>query len=365
MIGKVVQMTDVRELTLKEFEVPKPEKGALVMENIRSNICGSDVHAWEGHHVLRNHVVGHEMVGRILELGEGVTTDYASDPVKVGDRIVPCYYITCQKCKACANGLFNICENGSRYDGQRADLPPHFTGGFATHYYVQPNQYFYKVPDSISDNVAAGINCGITQVLYAMDQSGLVSSDFIVIQGAGGLGLFGCAIAKTMGAKVIVLDGVDSRLKEAEKFGADYLISMNEFDTMQKRIDEVNRITGGFGADVALEVAGVPQAFNEGLRMLRMGGTYLELGNVLIGEDFNTSIVPGIICRRCITVKGILRYQPWYIYRTMKFLDRYGKDYPFDSLTDRCYALEECDLAMEKARSKEVARVVFDPNPGK
>jgi len=360
--GKVVQMTDVKELVLKEFDVPQPEKGAVVMENLKSNICGSDVHAWEGHHILRNHVMGHEMVGKIVALGEGVETDYAGQKVKVGDRIVPCYYITCQKCKACTNGLFNICENGSRYDGQRADLYPHFTGGFATHYYIQPNQYFYKVPDSISDNVAAGINCGITQMLYAIDQAGIVSSDFVVIQGAGGLGLFGAAIANTMGAKVIIIDSVASRLEQAKAFGADFVINMQEFDTMQKRIDEVNRITEGFGADVVIEVAGVPQAFNEAMYLVRMGGTLLELGNVLIGEEFNVNIIPGILCRRCITVKGILRYQPNYIYRAMKFLDRYSKTYPFDALTDRCYQLEEHEIAMQKASDKSVARVVFEPN---
>lgn len=362
MKGRVAAMTGVQEMTIKEYHIPKAEKGAVLLEVMKCNICGSDVHMWEGKHVLKNHVLGHEMIGRIAELGEGIETDYAGQPVSVGDRIVPVYYLTCQKCTACQSGLFNICERGSDYMGQISEKYPHFTGGFSTHYYIQPNQYFYKAPAKVPDNVAAGANCGLSQIMYAMDMSGLKLGDFFVVQGAGGLGLFASAIAKTMGAVVIVIDGVDSRLEEAKKFGADYVIDMKKFDSIASRLTEINRISGGHGADVVLEVAGVPQAFDEGIRLVRMGGTYLELGNVLVDEKLSTTIVPGLITRKCITIKGILRYQPWYLYKTLKFLEKYHDKYPFNFLTDRTYSLDEVQLALEKAASKEVARAVIEPN---
>lgn len=362
MKGKVAAMTDTKEMTIKEFDIPSPEKGQVLLEITKANICGSDVHMWEGKHVLKDHVLGHEMVGKIVELGEGVSTDYAGEKVEIGDRIVPVYYLTCQRCEACLNGNFNLCENGSDFMGQNADLHPHFTGGFATHYFIHPNQYFYKVPDNIPDNVAAGSNCGISQIMYAMDQSNLKANDFLVIQGAGGLGLFATAIAHTMGANIIMIDGVETRLADAKRFGANYTINMNEYQSIDSRIKRVQEITGQSGANIVLEVAGIPQAFDEGLRLVGLGGTYIELGNVLVDESLNANIVPGFITRKCVTIKGILRYQPWYLHKTLKFLEKYHDKFPFNELTDRTYSLDETQISLEKAHSKEIARAVIEPN---
>jgi D-arabinose 1-dehydrogenase-like Zn-dependent alcohol dehydrogenase len=362
MIGRVAAMTGVKEIEIKEYEVPKTEKGCVTMEVIKSNICGSDIHMWEGKHLFKNHVLGHEMVGRISELGEGVVTDYAGEEVNVGDRVVPVYYLTCQKCEACLSGHFNVCVNGSQYQGQLAEKYPHFTGGFATHYIIHPNQYFYKVPENVPDNVAAGANCGIAQMVYAMDISGLKVNDTIVIQGAGGLGLFASAISKTMGANVIIIDSIESRLEEAKKFGADFTINMMEFDTIEKRIAEISRVTKGKGADFVMDVAGVPAAFNEAVRIAKIGGTVLELGNVSVDESQSVSILPGLITRKCLTVKGILRYQPWYLHKTLKFLEKYNGQFPFNSLTDRSYSLEESQVAMQKAAAKEITRAIIEPN---
>jgi D-arabinose 1-dehydrogenase-like Zn-dependent alcohol dehydrogenase len=362
MKGRVVVMTGIKEVKIREYDVPKAERGAVVVETIKSNVCGSEIHMWEGRHPLKNHVLGHEMVGRIIDLGEGVETDYAGQKLSIGDRVVPVYYLTCQKCPACLSGHFNLCVHGSDFMGQIAEKYPHFTGGFSTHYYIQPNQYFYKVPDSLSDNIAAGANCGIAQMVYAIDVSGLRVNDNLVILGAGGLGLFASAVGNTMGATVMVVESVDARLQEARKFGADHVIDMKRFDTTSARLAEIDRITDGQGAHVVLEVAGVPKAFDEGIRLVRFGGTYVGVGNVSVDENQNTTVVPGILTRKCVTVKGILRYQPWYLHKTLKFLEKHHHRYPFDSLTDRTYSLEEVPLAMERATAREVARAIIEPH---
>ena len=90
MKGKVLSMTGVKQVEIKEFDLPTVEKGQVLMRVLKSNICGSDIHMWEGKHIFKNHVLGHEMVGEIVTLGEGVTTDYAGEEVKPGDRICPC-----------------------------------------------------------------------------------------------------------------------------------------------------------------------------------------------------------------------------------------------------------------------------------
>jgi threonine dehydrogenase-like Zn-dependent dehydrogenase len=202
----------------------------------------------------------------------------------------------------------------------------------------------------------------MAQMLYALDISGLKVNDYLVIQGAGGLGLFASAIGKTMGATVIVIDMVDSRLEEAKKFGADYVIDMKKFDTIEARLEEINRISGGLGADVVLDVAGVPKAFEEGIYLARKGGTLVEVGNVLVDKNQNTTVIPGLITRKCLTVKGVLRYQPWYLYKILKFLEKYYDKYPFNHLSDRSYSLDEVQLAMQKAHAKEVKRAIIEPN---
>jgi D-arabinose 1-dehydrogenase-like Zn-dependent alcohol dehydrogenase len=351
-----------RVTEILEFEVPKPQKGAVVMEVLKANVCGSDIHIWEGKHVLKNHVMGHEMMGRIHELGEGVTTDYAGQPVKVGDRIVPVYYLVCHKCRNCQNGLYNICEHGNDLASQPAAKPPHFTGAFGTHYYIAPGQHFYKIPDEVPDDMAAGANCGITQMIYALEKAGLHNGLNVVIQGAGGLGLFASAISHESGAFVIAIDSVDARLEEIRKFGVDRVIDMKNFKTIETRKDEIGRLTQGRGADLVVEVAGVPAAFNESLRLVRPGGTVLEIGNVLIKEEFNISIVPGFLVRHCINVMGLVRYLPSYLHKGLLFLEKNHDKYPFGGMSDRYYTLDETQLAIERSARREVQRATIAPN---
>jgi len=93
-----------------------------------------------------------------------------------------------------------------------------------------------------------------------------------------------------------------------------------------------------------------------------MGGTYVEIGNVSVDEHECVSIVPGLIVRKCVTVKGILRYPPWYLHKTLRFLEKYHDIYPFNALSDRAYGLDEVQEAMQKAASKEVPRAIIEPN---
>lgn len=362
MKGRVVAMTGDFTTEVMEFEVPKPEKGGIIMEVVKANVCGSDVHMWEGKHILKNHVMGHEMMGRVAELGEGVTTDYAGQPIKVGDRIVPVYYLVCYKCRNCQNGLYNICEHGNDLGAQPAVKWPHFTGAFATHYYIAHGQTFYKIPDCIPDDVAAGTNCGVTQMIYTLERAKLHCGQNVVVQGAGGLGLFTCAIARESGATVISIDSVDSRLEEAKKFGAHYTINMKECDTIEKRKARIEQLTNGMGADIVVELAGVPAAFNESLRLVRPGGTVVEAGNVLVKEEFNTPIVPGIIVRNCITVIGQVRYLPRYLHKALKFLEKTYEKYPYGGMTDQYYSLDEVQLALKRSADREVQRAIIEPN---
>jgi len=232
--GSVAFLNAPRTTEIKSYNLPTPEPGALLTEVVRANICGSELHIWLGNHpLIRDGVLGHEGLCRVVELGDGVETDYTGTPVEEGDLIVPAYFVTCGRCTYCGRGEFGHCENAYREWSKPPSEWPHFHGTFATHYYVRPDQYFYRVPETIDEGAVASANCALSQVLFGLDEAGVRSDDTVVVQGAGGLGLSATAVASEWGAEVIVVDGVDARLELAGEFGADHRIDLQEFDTVE------------------------------------------------------------------------------------------------------------------------------------
>jgi threonine dehydrogenase-like Zn-dependent dehydrogenase len=227
MKGRLAALVGPKQIEIREYSLPSVEKGAVLTRVLRSNLCGSELHIWRwAHPLIKNAVMGHEMIAQVETLGEGVETDFAGVAIKPGDRVVAPYYLTCLKCAACARGDLNMCQNAYRWWSQSPDTSPHFTGTFATHYYIQPGQFFYKVPEELPSSIVAGANCGLSQVIFGLEKAGLSSGEHLVIQGAGGLGLYATAVAKEKGAIVTVLDGIPSRLELAKDFGADYTLNL-------------------------------------------------------------------------------------------------------------------------------------------
>jgi D-arabinose 1-dehydrogenase-like Zn-dependent alcohol dehydrogenase len=355
MKGKVSVMTEPMKLEFREFDLPVPEKGALLLSVARANVCGSELHIWRGEHPTKKKgILGHEMVGVVKELGEGVTTDYAGRSIKEGDRIASVYYLTCRKCNMCLKGHLHLCENAYNFWNKDPEEPPHFHGTFSSHYYVHPDMYFYKVPDNVPDVAAASANCALSQVYYGLDKSGLTYGDTLVIQGAGGLGLNASAVAKEKGANVIIIDGVESRLEIAKKFGADHTINITEYDTVEKRASAVRELTDGLGADVGIELSGVPASFSEGIHLIRGGGKYVSIGNVSPGKY--TDFDPGLLTRKSIQITPIVRYDPWYLNKALQFLSENIDKYPFANMIDGEFDFDNIQEALDKSAAREVTR---------
>lgn len=357
MQGTVAALVGPRQLELKNFDLPDPGPGEVLLRVRRANVCGSDVHAFNYESPsLRHSVLGHEFVGEIAVLGAGVTVDFAGEPVNAGDRVVPVYFVTCRKCVACRRGLFNACLNSLREWSQPPDVPPHFRGGFATHFLVTQDHYFYKVPEHLADQAVAGANCGLAQVIFALDRAGLGAGDSLVVQGAGGLGLYASAVGKERGARVIVVEGMPDRLELARAFGADVTVDMTKHVTVEERVAELARHTDGEGGDVVLEVTGVAPAFAEAVQLVRVGGAVVSMGNLNVGQAHEILIAPGVITRKNVDIIGCLRYDPWYLRAALQFLGRHYDRYPFDALSDHDYALTDVVDAIHSGERRSVAR---------
>jgi threonine dehydrogenase-like Zn-dependent dehydrogenase len=298
------------------------------------------------------------MMGTILKLGSEVKTDSLGQPLHEGDRLVYSYYSPCGHCWACYTGVPRCPNRYRRWIGVPADTPPHFNGAFGEYYYVHPGHWTFKVPDDLPDHMVSPVNCALSQMIYSLHKVGIMLGDTVVIYGAGGLGLYGAAVAREMGAaRVISLDKRDHRLEMAKAFGADVTINV-ERTSREERLEMIKDITRGVGADVVVEVCGTPAVLDESLRQARVGGRYALIGNINL--DLEGPIDPGNAVRFSKTITGISVYEQWVIPRALDFLVRCRNKYPFDKIISHTFPLVEINKDMDFARSGQPIRVALE-----
>jgi len=363
MKGKVaVFSAPCTELKIQDYPLPEVGPEDILVKIRRANICGSDLHMWRGDGPRLApglaRVLGHEMMGEVYRLGKHVKGDCLGQPLTEGDRIVYSYFVPCGACAACLRSS-PACPNRYRHWlGQSVDESPHFRGAYGEYYYLHQGQTVCKVPPELSDELVSSLNCALCEALYGLDQIGVRLGDTVVIQGAGGLGLYATALAKDMGAgQVIVLGRRRDRLEMARAFGADLMLSSEETSVADRRAF-VFGATCGQGADVVAEFVGSPQAVAEGVGLLRPGGHYLWIGNITPG--LVSDLDPGTVVRRAQTIKGIIAYEPWVLPRALDFLVRRRHVYPFERLISHTFPFAEINTAFAYAGAGQARRVSLE-----
>lgn len=345
---------------ITELPVPDPEPGAVVIRITRANICGSDLHIWRGDGHLGamarsdGRIIGHEMTGVVHKLGAGVTTDWAGRPLAEGDRVAYQYFAPCGRCRSCVRGMTEACVVSFKPMQGKPTAWPHFRGAYADYFYATPQMAIYKVPDVVTDTMVAGVNCALAQVVMGLERVHVGLGDRVVIQGAGGLGVYATAVARDRGAdRVIVIDGIEDRLALAKAMGADRVIDMRELTTADERVEAVKELTGGWGADVVCELVGHPAAIAEGLRMVGVGGRYLEIGTFYVGTSFECD--PGHLVVRNIRLEAVAAYDALSLQRALDFLERHADDLPLDQVVVD-YPLEQINEAFADQDAGRVTR---------
>ncbi len=346
---------------LQEYPVPDPAPGAIVLKMNMANICGSDLHIWRGDIDMKGfgarfpRTVGHEGTGRIHSLGEGVTVDTDGQPLHEGDRVIFQWFYPCHQCPTCLSGHTEACPSSLIDRMSAADEWPHFHGSIAEYHYLYPNRAVFKVPDHLPDDVVAGVNCALTQVIAGLDRANVSLGETVVIQGAGGLGIYGAAVAKARGAaKVIAIDGVDERLALIREFGADEVIDLREFDTPDARVARVKELTDGQGAQVTLEVAGFPTVIEEGIAMTAPAGRYVDIGN--INAQWRVEFDPSTVVGRNISFLGVSQYTSTHLKAGLDFVDRMSDRLPFQKVLSHRFPLDRVNEAVLKQDEGHVIR---------
>ncbi|MBI2205154.1 MAG: zinc-binding dehydrogenase [Candidatus Rokubacteria bacterium] len=354
MNGRVAVLKDYGgDFELREYPVPEAEPGALVIKLTRAGVCGSDLHIWRGEMKdvygapPRDLTFGHEMAGRVHRLGAGVTTDSRGRPLAEGDRVTFLYFFPCGRCRVCLHDEMANCPRKARAN-RVAGTAPYFNNAYGDYYYLRPGHFVFRIPDDISDDMATPANCALSQVLYGLTKAGLRQGDSVVIQGAGGLGLYAAAVARDLGAdRVIVVDRIPGRLELARAFGADHTLNIDELATPDTRVAAVKDLTEGFGADVVADLVGYPDVIPEGLRMLRVGGIYLEIGNIAPGNVFSYDATA--LVRGGTRMIAMANYSPWALGESLAFLARTRHRFPFDKLVSHVFPLERITDAFQQA----------------
>ncbi len=263
------------ELILTEKPVPKPGRAEVLVRIDAVAICATDLEILHygspalvqgGKPFDKNFTPGHEYMGTIAALGDGV------DEFHVGQRVTVEIHAGCGQCKRCRMGMYTSCHNyglnyGEHNKGHRANG---FTtdGGFAE-YAVNHINTVISVPDAMTDEEATLVVTAGTSMYGLTELGGLVAGESVVVSGPGPIGLLAVAVAKALGASPLVLTGTrDSRLEIGRKLGADHVINVRNSEP----VAAVKEIVGSKGADYVVECAGNEQSINDAIRMTNRGG---------------------------------------------------------------------------------------------
>lgn len=350
-------------IVLEEVPVPPTvEAGGLLVEVVACSLCGTDVHCWEGSLALDIRlplILGHEMVGRIVAIGEGAHVDSVGQELRVGDRVIWTHSF-CGRCEMCLRKRPAMCLNRTAYGHVSMEDWPYLMGGFARHAYVLPGAGRVRVPDAVPDALASMASCALRSVVNAVEQAGRVGPEHtVVIQGAGPLGILATGLFARAGAgRVVTVGAPDARLRLAQEFGADAVVSLDEVPDPAERLDRVREAIGGSGADLVAEFSGHPAAFAEGIEMAGLGARYLVVGQLGSGT---TPIAPGLITKKNLTVIGSFSGDASHYHKALLVLERYADRLPFDRLISGQYPLDQVNDVIGRMQAFQEIKPVLLP----
>ena len=263
---------EVRIEERPEPVIESPDQAIVAIE--ATGVCGSDLHIYHGRvPVEAGTTIGHEYVGTVLAVGDGV------DRVAVGDRVLGCFHVACGSCTACVRGDYHRCERGRTF-GHGSTLGS-LPGTQADQAMIPfANLTLRKVPEGMSAETALFAGDVMGTGYHAVAHAGMRSGDTVAVLGLGPVGLCAVQAAVAGGAShVFAVDSVEERLELARGFGATP-VHLTEEDAKR----EVRGATGGRGADVVVEAVGAPQAFGSAISLVRDAGTISGVG-VQVGRS--------------------------------------------------------------------------------
>lgn len=330
--------------TLKYHEVPEPKIGPndVLIRTEAVGICGTDLELFKGTMpffktgLTRYPIIpGHEWCGRIVEIGPAV------QGFQPGDRVTGDVSVGCGACPHCMEGLYHLCI-------RRAEVG--ISGGrdgACSEVFAMPYKHVFKVPDSLSPELAAVTEPAAT-VVKAIDRAPLRLGAVVLVIGDGPIGLLALQAANCAGSAFTIVSGIsDQKLRVARQLGADLTVNAKREDLREAVMDN----TRGFGADYVMECSGSAECFNQAVALVRPAGTICGIG--ICEHNLNNYDIARVVCQD-ITFVGTVA-SPNAFPRTIRLLAS-GRIKPHPLITHRM-PLSEMPEAMRVMQQSANERI--------
>ena len=338
-------------LAVSEYQTPTPQENQVLVKVKSVGVCHSDLHLWEGGYDLGDGqfmkvtdrgvkypvTPGHEIVGTVEDIGNGVSG------ISKGDEVLVFPWIGCGECPACRVGNENLCDTPKSM-GVFQD------GGYSDYALIPDFKYLAKL-DGVDPDSATSLACSGLTAYTAIKKSNQNSPEFIVVIGAGGLGLMGVQIAKAItDAKIICVDLDDQKLETAKSMGADYTINSKDPETAQK----IMSICNDKGADSIVDFVNAPPTAKLAFSILRKRGNLVLVG--LFGGSIELSLVT--IPLKSILIQGAYTGN----YDDMVELLDLARQGTINPVISKRYTLDDANTALNDLKDRKIiGRAVINP----
>ncbi len=337
----LIKEKPVRGATFTERPMPEIGDDDLLVKVHAAAICGTDIHIYQWNEYASSRIklpllFGHEFSAEVVKVGRNVAN------FKKGDRVAAETHVPCGHCFQCTTGLQHICKD-------MKIVGVHMDGAFAE-YAVLPAVCAWKLDPAISYEIGATMEpFGIG--VHAMSKTKPAGKKVIVF-GCGPIGIYAQMVAKFSGAEYVI--GVDiskERLDLAKKMGTDIVLNAKTVPV----VDEVNKITKGFGADIVVELTGNKAVVNEATKTLRRGGDVVLVG--LYSGSVEWDLVNQVIYKEANVygVTGRIMWDSWWMAQSILLSGKVNTS----PVITHYFDLKDFDKALQLAESASTGKIVF------
>jgi len=326
-------------LRLETLDPPQLTPDQVLVEVHACGLCHTDLKIRSGQvpTVTLPHVMGHEVAGKVVQLGDGVSG------LKLDQRVVLYPYFDCGRCANCAEGAMSFCTHLTRIGFERF-------GGYAE-YVAIPAANALALPDSVTFEQAAVLPDALSTPYRAVQASHIKASQRAVVIGIGGLGVHAVQFLKLHGASVIAVDINEACLDLAKRYGADDVVHSSQ----EPVVEALERRTAGQGVDVVLDMVGVRQTLEASVQCLKKRGRLVVVG---YRYDQGFTLLPDQLVYKSLSIVGLIGSKKDDLLALIKLVEQRK----VEPVVTQSYPLEQVNQALETlARGDTLGRTVLKP----